>query len=79
MGVVLSVYVKDRAQMTQVWPSVCRGTPWHGCWCLQGAEPEDGQEGVDGNTHQGGEAPACHLYLGSSYCLDLPAPSPPSH
>ena len=22
---------------------------------LQGAEPEDGQEGVDGNTHRGGE------------------------
>lgn len=62
--------------MTRVWLSVCRGTPWHGCWRVQGAEPKDGQEGVDGNTHQGGEAPACHLYLGSSCCLDLPAPSP---
>lgn len=30
---------------------VSRGAPWPGCWHLQGAKLEDGQEGVDGNTH----------------------------
>lgn len=74
--------MQETAQRTQDWPSVYRGAPWHGCWRLQGTEPEDGQEGVDRNTHRGGEAPAFHLYWRSSciwvslsHLLHLPDPS----
>lgn len=41
--------------MTMCLAFCCRRAPWPGRWYLQGAEPEDGQEGVDGNTHRGGE------------------------
>lgn len=40
-----------------------RGASWPGCRSVQGAEPEDGQEGVDRDTHPGGCAPG-HPCLG---------------
>lgn len=74
--------MQETAQRTQVWPSVYRGAPWHGCWRLQGTEPEDGQEGVDRNTHRGGRpllftciGDLAAAWVSQSHLLHLPDPS----
>lgn len=51
-----------------------RGAPWPGGWSVQGAEPEDGQEGVDRNTHPGGHALLVTFAWGSP--LNCCPPSP---